>query len=60
MNWDSIQQVLRIVLYSGGGYVFGDAVANGEMYQQAVGGVLALGAFLWWFIWERKRVAPTE
>lgn len=55
MNWDTIQQVLRIVLYAGGGLVFGDAVKDGELFQQAVGGIMSVGAFAWWFIWERKR-----
>lgn len=57
MTWDSIQQILRIILYSGGGMVFGDAVAQGELYKAAVGGVLAVGAFMWWLLWERKRPA---
>jgi hypothetical protein len=29
MNWDSIQQVLRIVLYAVGGYFLGEGVTNG-------------------------------
>lgn len=55
MNWDTIQQVLRIVLYAGGGLVFGDAVKDGELFQQAVGGLMSVGAFVWWYVWERKR-----
>lgn len=55
MNWESIQQVLRIVLYTAGGYIFGEQVAEGEMFQAAVGGLMAAGAFAWWAIWERKR-----
>lgn len=57
MNWDSLQQVLRIVLYAGGGYLFGDAVKDGELFQQAVGGLLSVGAFAWWWFWERNRAA---
>lgn len=57
MNWDTIQQVLRILLYTLGGWAFGDAVAQGAEFQAAVGGVLAVGAFLWWALWERKRPA---
>lgn len=55
MKWDSIQQLVRIVAYAGGGYMFGDAVANGAEYQAAVGGALQVGAFAWWYAWERKR-----
>jgi len=55
MNWDSIQQVVRIFMYSGGSYFFGDNFANGELYQAAIGGAVAVGAFVWWFFWERDR-----
>lgn len=57
MDWDTIQQVIRIAMYSGGSYFFGDAVASGSLYQAAIGGVVALGAFVWWFFWERNRTA---
>lgn len=57
MKWDTVQQVLRIALYSGGGYLFGDAVAQSEMYQAAAGGLLSVGAFLWWWFWERNRAS---
>ena len=57
MNWDSIQQIIRILLYTGGGAVLGDAVVKSDLYQQAVGGIIAIGAFCWWYFWERKRKA---
>jgi len=55
MNWDSIQQVIRIGLYAVGGYFLGDAVTEGAQFQAAVGGVIAVGSFVWWALWERKR-----
>lgn len=55
MTWESIQQVLRIVLYAVGGYFLGEGVTQGEMFTQAVGGVLAVGSFIWWAVWERNR-----
>ncbi|MCV0395494.1 MAG: hypothetical protein K5872_22360 [Rhizobiaceae bacterium] len=55
MNLDSIQQVIRILLYAIGGYVLGDGVAEGEMFQQAVGGAMAIVSFGWWMLWERNR-----
>ncbi len=59
MNWDTIQQLIRIVAYSGGSFFFGDAVANGELFQAAIGGGLAVVAFIWWYVKERsKPVAP--
>lgn len=57
MNWESIQQVLRIVLYAIGGYFLGEGVTEGEAFTQAVGGFLAVASFVWWLIWERNRPA---
>lgn len=55
MNWDTVQQLIRIVGYALGGYVFGDSVASGELFQAALGGLVAVGAFVWWLVWERNR-----
>jgi hypothetical protein len=41
--------------YAIGGYLLGDAVANSQQFQAAVGGLVSVGAFAWWFYWERKR-----
>ena len=56
MNVGTLQQLIRIVLYSGGAYFLGDAVANGEMYQAVLGASGTLVAFIWWLLWERNRV----
>lgn len=48
MTWGTIQQLARILLYSTGGYLFGEAVVEHEMFQAAVEGALTIGAFLWW------------
>lgn len=57
MSWDSVQQVIRIAAYAIGGYIFGDAVAQGAQFQAAVGGVVSIGAFVWWVAFERNRIA---
>jgi hypothetical protein len=57
MTWDTVQQVLRIVLYTVGSYLFGSDVADGASFQGALGGVMAVGAFVWWWAWERTRPA---
>ena len=54
MKWDAIQQVVRIVLYTLGGVVFGDGIAESELFQQAVGGLVAVFSFVWWLVWERS------
>lgn len=54
MEWDKVQQVLRIILFAAGGYIFGADVVEGEMFNQLIGGVMAIGAFAWWLIWEKN------
>lgn len=55
IQWSTVEQIVRIAAYSGGSYVLGDAVANGQLYQGAIGGVAAVGAFIWWLVFERNR-----
>lgn len=57
MNWDSVQQVLRIVLNAAGGVLIGKGYLNEEMATTLIGGVLSLGSVVWWFVWERGRTA---
>lgn len=58
MSWSTIQQLIRIVAYTAGAYFFGDAVANGETFQAALGGLLNVGAFAWWALVERAKAKP--
>lgn len=48
------EQLTRMILSAGGAYFFGDAVANGELYQAAISGVVAIGAWGWWLYRQRK------
>jgi len=48
MTWDRLQQLIRITAQVAGGYLVGDAVAQGEMYQAAVSGLVNIAAFGWW------------
>ena len=54
MNWDTTQQLIRIVLYAGGGALLGDGVTSGAEFEAAGGGVLSIAAFVWWYFWNRK------
>lgn len=53
MNWDSIEQLIRILMYAIGSYVLGDGVASGEMFQSMIGGAVNVAAFVWWIVWEK-------
>lgn len=44
----TLEQLIRIVAQMGGSAAFGDAVANGDKFQGAVGGVIAIVSFVWW------------
>lgn len=55
MNLDTIQQLIRILAYAVGGYFLGDGVVEGEQFQSAIGGVLHISTFIWWFFWQRNR-----
>ena len=57
MTWDSIQQVLRIVLNALGGVMMSKGYLTEEMSTTLIGGVLSLGSVAWWFFWEKNRPA---
>lgn len=57
MNWETIQQLIRILAYAAGSYFLGDGAANGAEFQAAVGGLISVSAFVWWVIQERKKKA---
>jgi hypothetical protein len=59
MSWDVLQQLVRIVLYSGGAFLFGQAVADGAQFQAFIGAVVQVIAFGWWVIRERSK-APVD
>jgi hypothetical protein len=55
MPFSTVEQLIRIGMYAVGAYALGNGVADGELYQGAIGGVVAVGAFLWWMVRERNR-----
>jgi hypothetical protein len=57
MTWDSVQQVLRIILNAGGAYLVGKGVVTEEMSVTLVGGLLSVGSVMWWIFWDKNRAA---
>lgn len=51
----SIEQLFRIGLFTVGGYFLGDGIANSEMYQAAISGVIQVGTFVWWMYRNDKK-----
>lgn len=54
MDWNVIQQLIRITLYNAGALFLGKSVADGDLYQAAIGGVISILAFGWWIYQQRK------
>ena len=48
------EQLVRMGLTWVGTATLGAGVAQGELYQGAVGGVVAIGSFVWWLYRERQ------
>jgi peptidoglycan hydrolase-like protein with peptidoglycan-binding domain len=55
MQWSTVEQLIRIAAYVGGSALLGQQVADGQMFQAALAGLLPVAAFLWWLIFERNR-----
>ena len=55
MDWQTIQQVLRILLNAAGGVLIGKGYPTEEMSTTLIGGLLSLGSVGWWLIWQRGR-----
>ena len=51
----SVEQLIRIGLFTAGGFFLGDGVANSEMYQAAVSGLIQVGTFAWWMYRNSKK-----
>ncbi|MFC3074726.1 Pam3-gp28 family putative phage holin [Shinella pollutisoli] len=48
------EQLIRIALYTVGGFVLGDGIANSAEYQAAVGGLIHVVTFAWWLYRNRR------
>lgn len=54
MQFGTVEQLIRILGYAVGSAVLGAGVADGEMFQAAIGGVVSLVSFGWWLVRERS------
>jgi hypothetical protein len=56
MNWDTVQQFIRIVLQLAAGFMVQRGLLTEEMAVTATGAILSLAGVLWWAFWNKKRV----
>ena len=54
MQLGTLEQLIRIAIYTGASYWLGESVAQGEMVQAAIGGFIAVLNFGWWVFRERQ------
>lgn len=54
MDWNTIQQFIRILLQFIAGLLVSRGILTADMAAQAIGAVLSLGGVIWWAVWNRK------
>lgn len=57
MSWDTVQQLLRIILQVAAGFVVGQGYLNAEMATTATGAIMSLAGVIWWAVWNNKKPA---
>lgn len=56
MQFSTIAQLIRVVAHYIAAMTLGDAVADQEIVQGAIGGLVSIGALAWWIFFERDRL----
>ncbi|MGE0583709.1 MAG: hypothetical protein AB7O39_01070 [Flavobacteriaceae bacterium] len=59
MNWDTLQQFLRIVMQVVSGVLISKGLLSEEMSVTLTGGVLSLANVAWWIFWNRRAAPAT-
>ena len=57
MTWDTVQQLVRILLQLAAGWLLSQGWITEEMSTTLVGSLLSISGVLWWALWERGRTA---
>lgn len=55
MTWDTVQQLIRIILQIAAGWLLSLGYITEEMATTLVGSVLSLAGIVWWALWQRGR-----
>ncbi|WP_170979834.1 hypothetical protein [Agrobacterium sp. LC34] len=56
MDWNTVQQLLRILLQFGSGVLISKGVLTEEMAVTLTGGVISVASVVWWVVWNKKEV----
>ncbi|AVH44023.1 hypothetical protein [Agrobacterium tumefaciens] len=56
MDWNTVQQLLRILLQFGSGVLISKGVLTEEMAVTLTGGLISVASVVWWIVWNKKEV----
>lgn len=56
MNWNDIQQIVRIVMYGAAGWLGAAGGLDPANVETLGGALVALVSVGWWWFWNRKAV----
>lgn len=56
MPWDTIQQLIRIILQLVGGVILGQGWLTEDMVTMIAGGGVSLVSTIWWLVWNQDVV----
>jgi len=56
MNWDTVQQFIRIIMQVLAGMLVSRGYITAEMGVTLSGAVLSLAGIAWWVFWDKKRL----
>ncbi|NSZ57753.1 hypothetical protein FY145_06880 [Agrobacterium tumefaciens] len=56
MDWNTVQQLLRILLQFGSGVLISKGVLTEEMAITLTGGIISVASVVWWLVWNKKAV----
>ncbi len=55
MTWDTVQQLIRILLQLAAGWMLKEGLITEDMVTTFIASVVSLGGIAWWAFWERSR-----
>lgn len=55
MTWDTVQQLVRILMQLVAGFLVQRGFITEDMAVTFVGAVVSLGGIAWWALWQRSR-----
>lgn len=56
MNWDTVQQFIRILMQVVAGMLVSKGYISQEMGVTLTGAIVSLSGIAWWALWDRLRV----